>query len=299
MARHRRGVKWLLAAATVLAAVATAPGTAQAAPGGVPLRVATYNIHAGAGMDNVFDLDRQTDALRAMHADVIGLEEVDVHWDTRSEWRDLATELSQRLHMYVYFAPIYDLDPPSEGAPRRQYGVAILSRYRFESTENHDLTRLSTQDPDPVPAPAPGFPEAVIRVQGMPVHVYETHLDYRADPAVREMQVADTRRIMAEDCAGTAGTGAGHCPRQLLLGDFNAPHDAPELAPLWQGLQDAGPGPEAGAAGYTYPAQNPEQRIDFVTASRDHVRVHEVTVPDTLASDHRPVVADLTLERGR
>lgn len=309
MARHRRGVQWLLAATTVLAAVATAPGTAQAAtdggggaavgPGDVPLRVATYNIHAGAGMDNVFDLDRQTDVLRALHADVIGLEEVDVHWGARSEWRDLATELSQRLHMYVYFAPIYDLDPPSEGAPRRQYGVAILSRYRFESTENHDLTRLSTQDPNPVPAPAPGFPEAVIRVKGLPVHVYETHLDYRADPAVREMQVADTRRIMAEDCDRPSGAATGHCPHQLLLGDFNAPHDAPELAPLWQDLQDAGPGPEAGAAGYTYPAQDPEQRIDYVTTSRDHVRVRTVTVPDTLASDHRPVVTDLTLERGR
>lgn len=322
-ARHRRAARWLLAATTVLAALATTPGAAQAVAdggpavgaGGVPLRVATYNIHAGAGMDNVFDLDRQTDALRALHADVIGLEEVDVHWDARSEWRDLAAELSRRLHMYVYFAPIYDLDPPSQDAPRRQYGVAILSRYRFLSVQNHDLTRLSTQDPDPVPAPAPGFPEVVVRVRGLPVHVYATHLDYRADPAVRALQVADTRRIMAEDCgpqghpgrsdSATAPQGrdapadGARCPAQLLLGDFNAPHDAPELAPLWQDLTDVGPGPEAGSAGYTYPAQDPEQRIDYVTASRDRVLVRDVTVPDTLASDHRPVVADLTLRRGR
>lgn len=300
MARLRRGVQWLATAGAVLGVLVTAPGAAQAqtpatggvAHGGVALRVATYNIHAGAGMDNVFDLDRTTDALAALHADVIGVEEVDVHWDARSEWRDLAGELARRLHMHVYFAPIYDFDPPSDGAPRRQYGVAILSRYRFESTENHDLTRLSTQDPNPVPAPAPGFPEAVIRVQGLPVHVYETHLDYRGDPTVRAMQVADTRRIMAEDCAPN-----GRCPRQLLLGDFNAPHEAAELAPLWEDLQDVGPGPEAGAAGYTYPALDPRQRIDYVTASKDHVQVHTVTVPDTLASDHRPVVADLTLDR--
>lgn len=294
----RRGAQWVAAAGVVLGVLASTPGVAQAqgpaAGGDVRLRVATYNIHAGAGMDNVFDLDRTTDALAALHADVIGLEEVDVYWGARSEWRDLADELAHRLHMYVYFAPIYDLDPPSEGAPRRQYGVAVLSRYRIVSAENHDLTRLSTQDPNPVPAPAPGFPEAVIRVKGLPVHVYTTHLDYRGDPAVREMQVADTRRIMAEDC-----DRHGRCPHQLLLGDFNAPHEAPELAPLWQDLLDAGPGPEAGAAGYTYPALNPEKRIDFVTASKDRVRVHGVTVPDTLASDHRPVVTGLTLKRGR
>jgi endonuclease/exonuclease/phosphatase family metal-dependent hydrolase len=291
----------LVAASAVLGVLASAPGVAQAqgpamgeGPGVVPLRVATYNVHAGAGMDNVFDLDRTAGALAALHADVIGLEEVDVHWDARSEWRDLAGELARKLHMHAFFAPIYDFDPPSEGAPRRQYGVAILSRYPVTSAENHDLTRLSTQDPNPVPAPAPGFPEVVVRVKDLPVHVYATHLDYRGDPAVRELQVADTRRILAEDC-----DRHGRCPSQLLLGDFNATHDAPELAPLWQDLLDAGPGIEAGAAGWTYPAQNPQKRIDFVTASKDRVRVHDVTVPDTLASDHRPVVADLTLTRGR
>lgn len=45
--------------------------------------------------DNVFDLDRQVAALRALDADVIGLQEVDVRWGDRSEWRDLAAELGR------------------------------------------------------------------------------------------------------------------------------------------------------------------------------------------------------------
>lgn len=65
-------------------------------------------------MDNVFDLDRQEAALRALHADVIGLQEVDVHWDARSQNRDLAEELADRLGMHVSFAPIYSLDPAEE-----------------------------------------------------------------------------------------------------------------------------------------------------------------------------------------
>jgi endonuclease/exonuclease/phosphatase family metal-dependent hydrolase len=287
MPSRRRIARTLLAAAVLWGLAAPA---AHASGGEVPLRVATYNIHAGAGMDGVFDLDRQTDALRALDADVIGLEEVDVHWGDRSQWRDVAGELGERLHMHVFFAPIYSLDPPSAGAPRREYGVAVLSRYPFLATENHELTRLSTQDPNPVPAPAPGFPEVVVRVQGLPVHVYATHLDYRPDPAVRAAQVADTERVMAGDC-----DSHGRCPRQILVGDFNAEPDAPELAPLWTGLRDAGPATGPG----TYPARNPEKRIDFVTVSRDGAVVRDVTVPATLASDHRPVVADLSLRRGR
>ncbi|MFE3941618.1 endonuclease/exonuclease/phosphatase family protein [Streptomyces sp. NPDC059118] len=286
MSLRRRTVEVLLAAG-LLGTAFTPPAAAGEGPGrAVPLRVATYNIHAGAGMDNVFALDRQAAALRSLDADVIGLQEVDAHWGTRSEWRDLAAELAERLDMRVSFAPVYSLDPETPGAPRREFGVAVLSRYRIVSAENHEITRLSTQVPDPVPALAPGFGEVVVRVKGLPVHVYVTHLDYRADPSVRAAQVADTRRIMAEDRAP-----GRQRVRQVLLGDFNAAPSAPVLAPLWRELTDAEPG------GPTYPAQNPVERIDYVAVSKDSVRVRDAAVAETLASDHRPVVADLLLRR--
>ncbi|MFF2327689.1 MULTISPECIES: endonuclease/exonuclease/phosphatase family protein [unclassified Streptomyces] len=285
MSLRRRTVEVLVTAGLLGAALAP-PASAAGEGNTVPLRVATYNIHAGAGMDNVFDLDRQTAALRSLDADVIGLQEVDVHWGTRSEGRDLAAELADRLGMHVSFAPIYSLDPEAPGEARREFGVAVLSRYRIVSAENHDITRLSTQDPNPVPAPAPGFGEVVLRVKGLPVHVYVTHLDYRADPSVRTAQVADTRRIMAEDTAP-----GRQKVRQILLGDFNAAPAAPELSPLWRELTDIEPG------GPTYPAQDPVQRIDYVAVSKDSVRVRDAAVAETLASDHRPVVADLLLRR--
>lgn len=164
----RRRTAEVLIAAGLLGVAAVPPAGAAGHGRSVPLRVATYNIHAGAGMDNVFDLDRQAAELRALDADVIGLQEVDVHWDTRSQWRDVAGELAERLHMRVSFAPIYSLDPTTPGAPRREFGVAVLSRYRIVSAENHEITRLSTQVPNPVPTPAPGFGEVVVRVRGCP-----------------------------------------------------------------------------------------------------------------------------------
>ncbi|WP_432092187.1 endonuclease/exonuclease/phosphatase family protein [Streptomyces sp. bgisy100] len=253
----------------------------------VPLRVATYNIAAGTGADHVFDPGRTARALRALRADVIGLQEVDVHWGARSQGRDLAAELADALGMRVFFAPLYSLDPAQAGGPRREFGVAVLSRLPVLSTANHSITRLSTQDPHPVPAPAPGFGEAVVRVGGVPVHIHVTHLDYRADPAVRRAQTGDMLRIMAEDC-----DGRGRCPRQVLVGDFNAEAAAPELAPLWGRLTDAVP---AGARP-TYPAGAPVRRIDYVTVS-DGIGVRGAAVAGTLASDHRPVVADLAVRR--
>jgi endonuclease/exonuclease/phosphatase family metal-dependent hydrolase len=272
----------LLAAVAAVAVagsvVAAAPAAASGFPHIAPLRVMAYNIHSAIGEDEVLDLDRTAAAIRAQHPDVVGLEEVDVNWATRSNYLDEAAELAKRLHMHVFFAPIYDLPPDRPGAPNRQFGVAVLTRLPVLATENHSITRLSTQDPNPVPALAPGFGEVVVNDWGVHVHVYVTHLDYRADPAVRALQVTDTLSILDEDPAGEP---------QILIGDFNAAPTAPEIGPLLARMHDTAP-----TGGPTYPADVPTSKIDYVTAA-GWFRVLGGHVPDTLASDHRPVVTQL------
>ena len=268
-------------AALLLGAVAVAPPAQAATKGGVRLRVMAYNIQAGAGTDHVFDLERQARAIESEHPDLVGLEEVDVDWAARSDYTDEATWLARRLHMHVFFAPIYDLPPDRAGAPDRRFGVALLSRFPILYAKNHDITRLSTQVPNSVPAPGPGFPEVLVSAHGLPLWVYVTHLDYRGDPSVRTAQVADMDAIMDRRHG-----------RKLLLGDFNAQPDDAELAPLWTRLTDA-----MTAVGQrttpTWPADVPTKRIDYVTYSPG-MRAVDAHVPDTLASDHRPVVTDLT-----
>jgi beta-glucosidase-like glycosyl hydrolase/endonuclease/exonuclease/phosphatase family metal-dependent hydrolase len=254
------------------------------------LTVASYNIHAGAGEDNVFDLDRTARAIKALDADIVGLQEVDVHWGDRSQWLDTIAELAAKLGMYPAFAPIYDLDPPAAGQPRRQYGVGVLSRFPLVRTENHPITRLSTQDPNPVPAPAPGFLEVEVDVRGRRVHVYSTHLDYRGDPTVRTLQVADTVKILAQDRRQDL---------QILVGDFNAEATAPELAGLWTRLTDSWTAAGESTGGPdTYPAVAANKRIDFVTVGKG-LTVRSAEVPAEVpvaeaASDHRPIIADLS-----
>lgn len=285
------GAGLVLAATGPAAADDQGPAHDHGHPPAVELRVATYNIAAGRNADGTFDIGTTAEAIEDIDADVVALQEVDVHWGKRSLNLDLAQELADELDMFVSFAPIYSNDPVTEGGPRAEFGVAVLSDYPIVDFTNHEITRLSTQTADPVPAPAPGFAEAVVQARGARVHVYSTHLDYRGDPTVREMQVADTLEILAED-----GPGA----TQILMGDFNATPDAAELAPLWQVLTDAWTVAGDGD-GFTFPADAPDRRIDYVTVSAG-VSVEGAFVPAdgpaATSSDHRPTVVDLEVPRG-
>jgi endonuclease/exonuclease/phosphatase family metal-dependent hydrolase len=259
-------------AAALFVACAHAPRSADR----VSLRVMTYNIEAGAG-----DLAATIAAIRAAAPDVVALQEVDVHWSARSAFADQATAIAGGLGMQSRFAHIYDLAGADPAAPRREYGVALLSRYPIVAWTNHAITRLSTQADDAHPAPMPGFLEVVLDVGGIRVRAFDTHLDYRPDPAVRRQQVAETLVII-----GAAATPV------LLFGDLNAPPTAPELQPLLQRLSDSWT--SSSDPGLTYPAASPLKRIDYVLTS-PHFTVRNAAVPDTRASDHRPVVVDLTL----
>lgn len=260
-----------VAVVSVLAACAHLPRTS----GAIPLRVMTYNIRSGNG-----DLAGTAAAIRAESPDVVALQEVDVHWAARSAFADQATELGRRLGMQVRFAPIYHVD--CAGAPPREFGVALLSRYAITAFRNDTLTRLSTQDAHPVPTRMPGLLDATIDVHGTAVRVFDTHLDYRRDPAVRRAQVAE---MLARIDAVSGPT--------LVFGDMNATPAAPELEPLRARLHDAWDA--SNGPGFTYPAEAPTERIDYVLVSGDF-EVRRATVPATEASDHRPVVADLVLE---
>ncbi|MDQ6769966.1 MAG: endonuclease/exonuclease/phosphatase family protein [Gemmatimonadota bacterium] len=250
-----------------------------AAGPGIPLRVMTYNIRSGNG-----NLAGTADAIRASAPDLVALQEVDVHWADRSSFVDQATTLGQQLGMQVRFARIYQLAGAQPQDPPREFGVALLSKYPVIDWSNHIITRLSTQEPNPEPAPLPGFLEAKIDVAGTPVRVFNTHLDYRSDPKVRQQQVTEMLGYIGAESMPT-----------LLFGDLNAPPDAPEIQPLLARLQDAWPA--SAGPGLTDPADEPKKRIDYVLVSKQF-RVRSESVPVTLASDHRPVVVDLLLVGG-
>ena len=237
----------------------------------------TYNIHYGDP-----DLVRIADVICQSGAHIVGLQEVDVHWSERSGFADQAAEVARRCGMQFRYGPIYTLPPLQSGSPPRQFGVALLSRFPIVSATNHPLLRLSTQSESSRPEPMPGFLQATVDAGGTRVDVFVTHLDFRPEPAVRAVQVTEMLAIIGEITRPT-----------ILLGDMNATPEHAELAPLFARLRDVWE--ESTGPGYTYPANVPVRRIDFVLVGGP-LTARSATVLDTEASDHRPVIATLRLD---
>ncbi|HSW31364.1 MAG TPA: endonuclease/exonuclease/phosphatase family protein [Longimicrobiales bacterium] len=237
----------------------------------------TYNVHYGDP-----DLSKIAEVICTAGADVVALQEVDVHFSERSGFADQAAEIASKCGMEFRYGPIYDMPPLEPGKPNRQFGVAVLTRFPVVSWKNHLLTRLSTQTPGAPPTPMPGFLQVTVDVDGTEVDVFSTHLDYRPDPAVRKTQVAEMLAVIGSPTRPT-----------VLMGDMNAGPAKEELAPLFARLRDAWAG--HADPGNTIPADNPNNRIDYIFLAGP-LRAASARVLDTTASDHRPVVAELVFE---
>ncbi|MGA8113467.1 MAG: endonuclease/exonuclease/phosphatase family protein [Actinocatenispora sp.] len=273
------GLAALACSALALAAIPGAANASAHRPSVRHVRVMTFNIHHGAGADNILDLEDTARSIEAHHPDAIGLQEVDRHWDTRSDFLDEAQWLADRLHMHAVYGANLDEDPPADGQPRRQYGTAILSRYPILDWSNTHLTKAGHPESE-----QRGLLHARILVRGMPFNFYNTHLQHDS-AAIRLAQVAQVKELI--------GT-----PRDpwILTGDLNAEPTAPEIVSLTEHLSDTWA--EVGVGdGFTYDATKPHARIDYVLTGAG-VTPRHAEVADSGASDHLPVVADLVL-RGR
>ncbi|CAA9489144.1 MAG: hypothetical protein AVDCRST_MAG53-1407, partial [uncultured Solirubrobacteraceae bacterium] len=193
---HKEGVQPMRSTVSALLAavalLAIAVGPASAARPQAPdreLSVATYNIHHGEGVDDQLDLERIALEIERGGADVVGLQEVDRHWSSRSDFVDQAAWLAKRLGMHVAYAANLDLDPPAEGRPRRQYGTAVLSRFPIASERNTLLPRTGKNEQR-------GLLEVVINVRGVRVRFANTHLQHNS---------ASERRAQAQRIAELLG----------------------------------------------------------------------------------------------
>lgn len=213
-------------------------------------RVATWNIRHGLGPDGRVDLERTAREIAALGADVIALQEVDVAFGARSAHEDQAARLGALLGMSVAFGAALDLPPEHDGAPRRRYGVALLTRHEIVSSRMHPLPGAPLDAEADAQAGAPGAdgditsrpasapePRGVLHVRvvgadGAGLDVRVTHLD-ATHRAHRAVQVQELVRLGAASRERT-GRGRDHDPvaPAVLLGDLNAEPTAPELAAL-------------------------------------------------------------------
>lgn len=217
------------------------------------LRVVTWNIRAGLSSS----IDVLGDELLALDADVVALQEVDVHAE-RSGGDNQAEVLAERLGMEWTFAAAR-----SEGDG--DFGVALLSRIPFESAVRLALPSDNAFEPRVAV-------DAHLCAGDMHLRAATVHADIYPWSA---KQNAD---FLAENLRESVGEGV------VVGGDLNeVPGAGGPLAFAERGFIDA----SADAPTFS------DRRIDYVFVDEVLKDVTRTFVPDSEASDHRPLVVDL------
>ncbi|HYJ88514.1 MAG TPA: endonuclease/exonuclease/phosphatase family protein [Pyrinomonadaceae bacterium] len=234
------------------------------------LRVMTYNIHVGVGMDKKLDLQRIADVIKKENPDLVGLQEVD-RGVKRTEGKDEIVELAGLTGMQYAFA--HNLD--YQGG---QYGVAVLSRFPIRQIDHRKYENRREAER-----------RGMLRVEvdtggGKIINFVTTHLDYQFD---------DGRLFEAEQMLKFLENVRGQL---IVVGDFNDEPTGNTYKLMLAGFEDAWLRGRAKDAGLSYPADKPVKRIDYIFTRRsDKVRTKKAWVVNTLASDHIPVVADIEI----
>ena len=296
------------------------------------LRVMTFNIHHGEGMDSpAVDLAAIAAVITQAAPDLVALQEVD-RGCARTEGLDMAWLLGQLTGMDHVFGSNVEL-PGLPGAAG-EYGNAILSRWPIRAWVNHSLPPCASEETEPR-----GLLLATVEVaadhdrhdrdgdgggeaHGSTAQLLRfacTHLDHTSEEQ-RSHSVQTLGQLLG---LGSDDDSAVPPLPTVLAGDFNARPAAAELCALrsegfvdaWEASgcaldDDGGPGVGAGAAagkadtysvdGFTIPSvPTPHARIDYLwLLGGEGWHWERSWVVPTRASDHLPVVAELCCPRG-
>lgn len=280
------------------------------------MRILSWNIQWGRGIDGRVDLVRIAEEARRFDADVLCFQEVAVnHPGLASMPPGQLDQVAVLSGLFLGYESAYGVgsDLPDNLGGRRQFGNLILSRRPILQVFRHLL-------PWPAEAGVPSMQrvavEAVIdapEFPGQALRVIATHLEYFS---------AAQRTVQCEALRAIADTGWRHArqppstdeldppfavlPRGegcVLCGDFNSPVGAPEQAALlaagdapafvnaWQAVHGAvPPAPTFGVHDRRYLAEPACYDLFFVSANiADCIRGVAVDAV-TAASDHQPVL---------
>jgi endonuclease/exonuclease/phosphatase family metal-dependent hydrolase len=238
------------------------------------IRVVTYNIHKGQGLDRRVKIERIVRILREIDADVIALQEVLSMEGRRREdhqARFIAEELGHHYHI---------------GENRRlrggAYGNVTLSRFPISFACNYDLTQHGREERGCLRTDIQLDPRQTL-------HIYNLHLG----TAFTERRYQAHRLVDHEILKGKGIRGA-----RVILGDLNEWIAGLASRMLHSHFQSVRIRPLFGRS-RSYPGMLPFIHLDHIyfDGRLELENVESLRNLRTLiASDHLPIVADFRLK---
>lgn len=251
------------------------PHSGLAQSSSVPMiRILSYNIHIGIGLDKLLQLERIAALIREQQPDLVALQEVDRNAE-RSQRMDQPAELARLTGMQVVFGRTLFHGSSAEAG---EYGNAILSRFPISTSQNHELPAAPGVEPRCALEVRLEWPNA--GGEPLPIRFIATHFDH----------TSEANRIAAAETLNALAEADPELPT-FLAGDLNGTPDTEPMRILRQRWKLAG-WPDLHLS---FPADAPTRQIDYIlyrpAESWSPVDVH--IVDEAVASDHRPILASL------
>lgn len=233
------------------------------------IKVMSYNIHYGLGLDKKLDLARIAKVILSQKPDLVGLQEIGDH--------AMAQELGRLTGMKFVFGQSL--------GKQDGYGDAILCRHPFAWVGNESIPSASSSRYQVM---AIDVDLSKVFGEGTEVRFLNTHFDWLETIGSQEARLATVdviERAFFQESSRPA----------ILTGDLNATPGSEPLKKL------AGKGWVQESLGkdlWTSGAANPSKQIDYVLfRNKQKWKVLEVEVLDEpIASDHLPIVMTLELK---
>lgn len=226
------------------------------------LRIMSYNIHDGIGLDKKADYQRIAEVIHGAAPDIVALQEVDSVTE-RAKGADILHELADYTLMHRMYAPSI----PYQGG---KYGIGILSKekplkFRY--------------------VPLPGREEKRVLL----IAEFERYVFCCTHFSLTEEDQLATIPIVVKELAGITKP-------VFLAGDLNAHPDSPVLKALQEKFI-----PLTSLKNKTFPANEPKECLDYILGYTGNGQTYAVlstrVVDEPVASDHRPVVAEIRLKK--
>jgi len=275
------------------------------------IRIMTFNAHHAAPESATFatlkDVQNIASFLNKNNIDICGLNEMDNEFDTKDSSRSsfvnqpkAITELTRSYYVFgstlsttggkwienTKYIESGKWDFGIESSDNKgNYGNAIISKFQILNMNNYGLPDLESKEKR-----ACLFAETAVN-NIIPFYIYVTHLadDSHID---RIQQIKSILGMIRKQ---------KKLERTILMGDLNYdPEISKEKENFIQYIKDAG---LKDASKFfpekmnlkTYPASNPNSRLDYIFISPD-VQVSDYQVVDTGLSDHRAVIINIKLQ---